>query len=197
MKKNWKFLLMIFIAFTWMIIFPMWSEWVTKDPLDVPISLNPAGTIEHNIEIPVPEKYKIILVFEKADQFHEKLKTLIGDGPRSKGIPVPIKWSLSEGKCGGDIAGGEIISRGSAGWSEREVSRHVDFIKVKPGRYVFRAAILQGVPELESIRSSLVIKTDFKNSTTWQYSLVFFGKLAIIIFGLYLIFGVLKNLLNE
>lgn len=201
MKQNWKFLLIIFIAFTWMIIFPMWSERVTKDPLDVPISLNPAGKIEHNIEIPVPEKYEIRLVFERTDLSVERLRTLIGghmcprNGPCFKGIPVPIKWSLSEGEFGNDVAGGEIISQGITNWHKYEVDRHVGFIKVKPGRYVFRAAVLQGVPELESIRSSLVIHAP--GYTTWQFVLVIYGKVAIIICGLFLIFGILKNLLNE
>jgi hypothetical protein len=199
--RHWKNLLIVIVATAWIVIFPKWSNWVTEDPLDTPILLNPPGKVERAIDIRIPEKYEVSLIFERAGQPFEKLKTLIGAGgvckinePCSKGIPVPIKWSLSEVKSGINVAVGEVISQNSNGWSKFEVDRNVGFIKAKPGRYMFKAVIFQGVPELESIKSRLAIKARPKQTETWQLSLVWWGGVAtIFIFWPLLIFAVLKT----
>jgi hypothetical protein len=188
MKQQWKYLLIAIIAIAWIVIFPMWSNWVTEDPLDALISLNPAGKIEHAIDIRIPEKYELSLIFERAGQPFEKMKTLIGamglckiNEPCSKGIPVPIRWSLSDDKSGSSVVGGETISQNSNGWSKADVYRRVGSIQVKPGHYIFRAEIMRNVPELESIKSRLAIKLRPKSSETWQIGLVWWGAIATYI----------------
>ena len=116
--------------------------------------------IDTNIWIPLRERY--FLEFERSRQGHsfEQLKQLIGDWgpPTTDGVPVAISWSLT--------------SR----WGP-DVYRHVDTIRVEPGRYRFGARILDAVPQLGTIPTRLALGNNFKTTDTWQSSALFLGAL--------------------
>jgi hypothetical protein len=180
-KRCWKSLLIVIFAAVWIFGFNNWSEWVTEKPLDMPITLTQASKIEKIIEIRMQEKYEICFIFERYGQPVEKMRTLIGamgvcvKGPCPKGIPVPVKWSLSELNSEKELLVSQVNTIDSNGWGSDEVDRHIDYLHVKPGRYLFKLEVIQSVPELESIKSRLTIKIRPKDTVSWQSGLVWWG----------------------
>jgi Domain of unknown function (DUF5625) len=166
-------------------MFPLWSRWVISDPLNAIISLSPQGTVEKNIHIILPENYSLHLMFERKGIPFEQLKSSIGAmgvckiGEQcSKGVPVPIRWSIRNIETGAISSSGEVESIDSSGWSADHVYRHLGFIKVQPGNYTFKAEVLRPVPKLAQMRTYIAIQLQPKASTTWQIGLVFWGSIG-------------------
>jgi Domain of unknown function (DUF5625) len=138
-------------------------------PLDAPITLAPRGTIEQKIQIESKEKYELALVFARGGIPFEKLRELIGamglckiGEACSKGVVVPIRWSLRHVETGEVAASGEIESFESSGWSAADVYRRIGAFTADRGSYLFRFEVLRDVPELATLRTRVTIYHPFK-----------------------------------
>jgi hypothetical protein len=173
--------LVIIALFVWIVGFIALTSFVSALPLEQPISLDPAGTIDRTIWIPLRERYSLQLEFSREGHTFEELQALIGDPfpPVRAGIPVPIEWSFTSKTSGEVVANGTSVTEGASGWG-REIWRNVTTIRVAPGRYVFHARVLRPVPELKSIPTKLALWNSFKTNDTWQSTCIFFGTLFAV-----------------
>lgn len=183
--QQWRLIALLIVAALWIGVFPIWSDWVTKNPFDAVISLSPPDSVREGIEIRIPERYMVQLKFERDGIEFKQLKKLIGamsvclpNEECSKGVPVPIRWSLKNGETGATTASGSVESIDSNGWSQAHVYRAVGVIQVQPGQYIFEAEVTRPVPELAHIRTHIAIEHQPKASTTWQMGLVWWGSMA-------------------
>lgn len=188
--QQWRLIVLLVVAALWIVAFPLWSDWVTKNPLDAVISLSPPGSVRERIEIRIPERYMVHLKFERDGIEFTQLKKLIGamavcrtDEECSKGVPVPILWSLKNSETGATISSGLVESMDSNGWSAAHVYRGVGVIQVQPGEYIFQAEVTRPVPELAHIRTQIAIEHRPKSSTTWQMGLVWWGSMGYVFFA--------------
>ena len=180
-----RLIALLAIAILWIVAFPMWSSWVTKNPLDMAISLSPQGSIREAIEIRIPERYVVQFKFERNGTDFNQLKKLIGamglcqpNEECSKGVPIPVRWSLRNSETGATVLSGLVESIDSNGWSRAHVYRGVGIIQVQPGRYVFEAEITRPVPELAHIGTHIAVEHQPKRTTTWQMGLVWWGSMG-------------------
>jgi hypothetical protein len=160
---TWGFLLGSFLGF-----FASWAYFGARathaNPIDSPITLAPKGAIEQTIQIDKKEKYEVALLFTRGGIPIEKLKELIGamgvckiGEACSKGVVVPIRWSLRKAEKGYVVASGEIESFESHGWSAADVRRRIGSFTVDRGRYLFSVEVLRDVPELATLRTRVTI----------------------------------------
>jgi hypothetical protein len=188
-KIVWKIaVLLSIIAFT--LVLSAWESYLRKPPLSEAISLNPPGTVESEIKIPLPERYELQLQFARAGHSFDELHQLIGDfNPPPGGIPVTVDWSLSAIPSGMIVDHGSAYSSGSDGWSNDYVSRSVvAAIRVKPGRYKLRVAVSEAVPQLAKLSPRVILRFEPKGATSWQMGAVLWGSI-ITVFVFYPLFA--------
>lgn len=201
--KQWQALCLLLISAAWIGLLPIWSSWITENPLDEPISLEPPGQITKEIEIRIPENFDFDLVFSRQGQAFEDLKRLVGDmgvcvrpTACSKGVAVPMSWSLTSLETSRVVSSGNAMTRDSHSWSGADVGRSISRIQVPTGRYLFRATVLKPVPELSHIKTRLQISIRGKSSSTWQMGLVWWGALGQVLvawpLGAYALFLLLR-----
>jgi hypothetical protein len=179
LRKQRRLLLLLALLATWLSVFTAWTFWVTADPLDEPIALAPAGKIDKEIHIVVPEHYTLVFRFMRAGQQYEQLRTLLGGAASTTaGIPIPIRWSLATVSDGRTVASGEVDSAGMSAWSSADIERNIGGIRVPSGRYRLKAQVLRDVPELAYIDTRLAMTNDSKAFSSWQISLVWWGGIA-------------------
>lgn len=185
--RQWRLIALLIVAAIWIIVFPVWSNWVTKSPLDAELSLFPPGSIREEIEIRIPERYRMELKFERDGTEFNQLKKVIGASniclpgeECSTGVPVPVRWSLTNSESGAVVSSGLVETANANGWSRAHVSRFVDLVQVHPGKYIFEADVTRPVPELADIRTRIVIELQPKGSTTWQVGAVWWGSMGYI-----------------
>lgn len=186
--QQWRLIVLLIVAALCIVVFPIWSDWVTKNPFDAVISLSPPGSLKEDIEIRIPERYMVQLKFERDGIEFEQLKKLIGamglcptKEECSKGVPVPIRWSLKNRQTGATTSSGLAESIDSSGWSRAHVYRRVGTIQVQPGKYIFEVEVTRPVPELVHIRTHIAIELHPKSATTWQIGLVWWGQIISFI----------------
>ena len=188
--REWNLYVILTILIVHLIGFPIWSEHVTKIPLKEKINIDPAGSIETYINIPIPQRYELVLKFKREGHEFEHLKSLIGMWSYDKhknvipsGTRIPIFWEITNPNTGEILLSSETESFGSVSWSKAEVGRLVAYIQVKPGRYKLKAKITKSVPEFKKIETYLQLSYNVKNGTTWQVSYAWIGAfLNIFIF---------------
>ncbi len=185
--QQWRLIALLCVTVVWIIVFPVCSDWVTKSPVDTKISLFPPSSIREEIEIRIPERYRMVLKFERDGIEFEHLKKVIGASniclrgeECSKGVPVPVRWSLMSSDSGEVVSSGLIETDNASGWSRAYVSRFVDLIQVQPGKYIFEAEVTRPVQELADIPTRIVIELQPKQSATWQVGAVWWGSIGHI-----------------
>lgn len=177
-KQRWLLLLLAVLTL-WLSLFSAWAHWITAKPLDEPLALAPAGMIDREIHVVVPEHYTLALRFMRTGHSFEQVNTLLGGiATTTSGIPTPVKWSLQALPGGKILASGETDAHGMQGWSSTFVERNVGGIRVPTGRYRFKAQVLHDVPELAHFDTRLVMRLQPKSSSTWQLDLVWWGSIA-------------------
>lgn len=177
-KQRWLLLLLALLTI-WLSLFSAWTHWVTADPLDEPITLAPAGMIDREIHVVVPEHYMLFFRFKRTGQSLEQMRTLIGGIASTRsGVPIPVRWSLTTLSNGRTVASGEVDAVGIASHSSADITRRVGEIHVPSGRYRFNAQIMHDVPELAHLDTSLAMQEAPKASSTWQISLAWWGTIA-------------------
>ena len=183
--QEWRRILLLVIAALWIGIFPIWRDWVTADPLDIPISLMPAEKIEKSITLVLPECYELRLEFDRSLPF-KQIETLLGSMRHARkgeklprGVHVPIHWTLSTAEKGEVVTSGEVDSVGTSAWSIDKVYCRLGYVKAPPGKYIFRAEVIHSVPELAHIRTRIGIYLNAKSSCTWQTGLAWEGSFGI------------------
>lgn len=178
---------LLVMAALWLLLFPIWSYWIAKSPLDEGITLSPGGAISKEIRIINPEYYLLNLNFEQGNTPREQLHTLLGDGSLNKdgkpipSIRVPIRWELRAVPSGSIAAAKELDSFGVTAYGADFFYRQIGGFQVKPGRYLFKAKILRDVPELAHIKTRLVMNPYPKIASTWQSTLLWWGGIATYI----------------
>ncbi len=186
--KNRQHIFLFAACCAWIVAFPIWEQQVTRDPLNTIISTFPQGKVEENISIPIPETYSLHFMFERNGIEVEQLKKTVGSmgclhaEDCSKGIPIPIRWSLKSIDSGTVVAGEEIETIDSQGWSGAHVYRNVGSVRVQPGNYVFKAEVLRPVPELAYLRTHIALQVNAKSASTWQMLTVWFGSIVQLYF---------------
>src|SRR5437660_12056970 len=94
-RIRWKLFVILALAVI-AFLFIAWSEYLQKPPLQESISLDPPGSIEREIRIPVPEQYALELEFSRDGHSYDEMKSLIGDLlDRTAGVAGPLAWSIS------------------------------------------------------------------------------------------------------
>ena len=183
--QQWRLIVLLVLSALWIALFPIWRQWVSTNPLNTAISLSPPGAVEAIIDIVLPENYSLYLMFERKGIAFEQLKSSIGAmgvckiGEQcSKGVLVPIRWSLKNVETGAIATSGEVESKDSSGWSAAHVYRRLGTVKVQPGRYIFTAGVLRPVPELAYLNTQIAIQLQPKATTTWQMGLVWWGSIG-------------------
>ena len=87
------------------------------------------------------------------------MEKLVGNFAGSRGVSVPIHWSIINAKTGNIFSSGEIESQGAKVWGGDKTSRKVaDLPDFKFGKYILRAEILRPVPEFKNINTQVVIR---------------------------------------
>ena len=172
--EQWKALALLAFSVLWIGVFPIWSNWLTKPPLDEPISLASAGSVTKVIEVRSLEPLELTFTFDRNGQSFEDMKRLIGDGgacvsptPCTKGVNVPLSWSIKDVDTLQVVASGNSATFDVSGWSRKEVQRHITSVHVPPGKYEFRAEVLRPVTELSHVASRLRLSIPPKSGQTW------------------------------
>lgn len=159
-------------------------------PIDEPISLQPAGSVDQAIWILTPDTYRLAFEFDRgsaavpAHSWHDQ-----------QGLPVPLSWSLTD-RQGRSVASGSVVSTGWDAWSAASVRRTIAMVPLKPGRYQFRAQVLKPASELPRIGARIRLSVDFKGPMSWPMAIAqLLGPLALLFVGLPLLAVLLGALL--
>ncbi|WP_211464726.1 DUF5625 family protein [Collimonas silvisoli] len=166
--KQWHPIVILVFASLWMLLFPLWADWVTAEPLDTPISFATKNTIHKEIEVRIPETYRLHLLFGRGDVPPEEMEFIGSTVFSIPNVPAPLRWSIVNKKTGVTAAGGEVESEDSRGVSGGYVTRTVALVKAPPGRYIFNAEIIRPVPELAKYQVHIQMDFGAKNTDTWQ-----------------------------
>jgi len=191
LRRHWLQFAILLISSFWLAVFPIWRNWITVDPLNTPVSLAIAGKVHAEVQVRVPETYSLHFRFERDGVLFEELKKSVGamgvcklGEPCSKGISVPVRWSITPEGSDKPLLGGEVETRDSSGWSQAHVYRSIAKVHVPTGKYTFEAEILRPVPELAKLRTTIAMQLQPKSTTTWQLGLVWWGAIARYIIAL-------------
>jgi hypothetical protein len=171
--------------------FPAWAKRVSADPLDAGVSLARPGVVDRPVQVVIPERYPVYLVFDRAGHAYEELRPLFPDLGYLHGRPVvggprvAVRWAPRPAAGGAPVAGGSAAHLHDGWWSGADVGRRVGetVIAVAPGRYVFRFEVLEPTPALAALRTRVVVGQGVKDSTTWQMGAVFWGALLAPLLG--------------
>lgn len=174
--------LILIVAILWMIFFPLWRDWVTATPLNVPISFAKKIEIRKEVIIRAEENYDLNLVFDRRGVSFEEIKRLVGNSsfcipnelPCSKGVPVVIRWNFVDQNTSAVIASGDRETHDSNGWSAEDVDRIIAQVNLPRGKYLFSAETFAPVPDLAALHTSLTLGVRLKDitSSTFTFALV-------------------------
>ena len=155
------------------------------------MSFATASKVQTGIEVRVQETYSLHFLFSRDAVPFEELKSLIGamgvcqtGEVCSKGVPVPIRWSITPVGSGKPIVEGNVVSQDSSAWSQAHVYRSIAKVRVPPGQYLFSAEVLQPAPELAKLSTAIAMGLQPKSDSTWQLGLVWWGGVAQYIIAL-------------
>jgi hypothetical protein len=189
-----------------------WKYWLTAAPLDEPVSVSEAFSLERPVDLHVSERYSLELRFDRRDASFEKLRTLVGgaygqkievnghliDAGEPLGLPIPVEWSLKNAS-GSVVVSGRSDVLGSGGWSRAEVGRQLYRGDLDAGQYTFSASLPKGVVQFHGIRAHLRLSFEPKLAhsrlmgTYWIASLVILVAIpASIVTGLLALWAWLK-----
>ena len=164
--------------------FDHWADGISAPPLDAPIAVASSGSVDQRIRIRAPDSYRLELSLYADARGMDHLRGLLGEGgydaqgkPVPSGVPIPVRWSLSEADSGKIVAQGDTETFGSSSWSGDEISRDFDRFGVPPGDYRFQARITRPVAEFAGIRAHLVARLHPKSAGSWRTSRVWDGRL--------------------
>lgn len=174
----------------------MWCDKLVQPPLNSPISVMPAGSVDEIIHIPLKEPYVIRFWFERDNRDVREMEKVFGKGtvgygenpgvlvPINPGVIIPIKWEIQS------IAGVPLISMTNetkkvsaytGRYIEREIA-HVSYspgIYLEPGDYRFVAHVLKDIPEADEYKVRLVMELPRDGAATWQLKLIFWGQVFL------------------
>lgn len=182
--------------------FDQWADGISAPPLDAPIAVSSGGGIDQRIRIRAPDRYGLELSFRADARGMDHLRGLLGDGGYDaqgkripSGVPIPVRWSLSEAESGKIVAQGDTESFGLSGVGSGEISRDFDRFAAPPGEYRFQARVTRAVPEFAGIQTHLVARLHPKSVGSWQTSRVWDGRLlsfflidpGLVLLGLFLL----------
>lgn len=153
-----------------------WRDWITVYPLDTPVALDSAQTIDQTIELRTPEYDQLVI------RFAVHYRADLAGGKTAQLPPVRLGWQL----LGLD---GALLDQGTA--STGNVSSIAsDFIEhdlailhfpQPQGTYHFKAHVLTPNAAYRDIGASLLLDSFSKGYKTWQLALLFWAVCAQIL----------------
>ena len=161
LKQHRKLGLVLLLMVAWSLWYPGYRREMTRNPLDVPISISPPGEIRETIHIPLQEEYVLLIGFDRGERDVFEWMKLLGDGhPRSKdkGIPIQVYWEIYEKRKHTLIKSERISTFQISGWKPNYVFRRISDIKVPPGEYEVVVKLLQEIPEIKNPHARIVMK---------------------------------------
>lgn len=189
------------ILVVWLVGFYAWINETFTAPLDEPIALSSAGTVERDIRLRLDAPHRLQIVFAVGTRPREEAMQLIGDKSSCQekrpaklcDIAVPLQWSIIN-PSGQVVAAGETETHGIIGWTADEIYRvAASPIRLPVGRYRFNASVLRNVSEFDGITARLSLALPgSKVSFGWQSDLAFFGGYLnfFLILPITVIFGI-------
>ena len=179
----------ILLTFGWCVAFALWIDWVST-PLRIPVSLSSVGSYEAKFQIRESEKDRLQLIFEPHGASDTYLEYIAGTGfvcavfgKCFSDISVPIRWSIT--RLGEDepVVADDVVMVNAGKRLLRRARPNYTYMRLLPGQYSFKAEVLQPVPELAGIFSSIALKFRFKlkGSHSWQVGYIWYGQLIFLI----------------
>jgi hypothetical protein len=198
-KQNWQIYLGLILLCLHFVGHYIFVKYYSVQPFEGPIALNPAGKISNLIEIRMPQRYVMDLVFCREGHDLEKLNKLIGGVyiEERKGIIIPVKWSLKAVRTNEIVLQNQVQTQGAHGWSRKYVNRFIGNITVKPGAYNLEVEILQSIPELQGVDTRIQLAYITKNGTTWHSGYMWWGMIFNYFVAPFLIISLLCKLFQR
>lgn len=182
--------------------FDQWADGISAPPLDAPIAVSSGGGVDQRIRIRAPDSYRLQLSMQADARGMDHLRELLGNGSYDaqgkripSGVPIPVRWSLSEADSGTIVAQGDTETFGASAVGSDEISRDFDRFAAPPGEYRLQARVTRPVPEFAGIQTHLVARLHPKSAGSWQTSRVWDGRLlsfllidpGLVLLGLFLL----------
>jgi hypothetical protein len=154
--------------------FSLWRDWITTDPLDVPITLSQAQIIDESVEIRAPDYTQLIIRFTGLNR--QTLNTLAAFDKAHVLPPVTVQWKLL-------TPDGVVIDQGDAhtgkvdGWASDFVDHELGTIHYPQptGHYRFQAQVVSPDPAYSQINAHLMLDAHAKSASDWRFELLFFA----------------------
>ncbi|GAB5343223.1 hypothetical protein [Pseudomonas fluorescens] len=176
--------------------FSLWRDWITTYPLDVPIMLHQAQTIDEPLEIRAPDYNRLIIRF--TDLNRRTLDALATFDKAHVLPPVTVRWKLL-------TADGVVIDQGDAhtgkvaGWASDVVDHELGVVHYPQltGHYRFQAQVDSPDHAYSQINAHLMLDAYPKSARDWRFELLYSGMYAqalvlwplVVLGGLFMIYN--------
>jgi len=157
--------------------FSLWRDWITTDPLDVPITLHQTQTIDKPLEIRAPDYNRLIIRFTDLDR--QTLNALADFDNTHALPPVTVQWKLLTRDNvvidQGDARTGEVRA-----WASGMVDHDLGIVHYPQatGHYRFQAQVVSPDSAYSQINAHLMLDAYPKSASDWRFELLFFGMYA-------------------
>lgn len=181
------------------VVLRLFTVWATTLPLDVPVRLDQAGTLDFPIEARTLEFETLAVVFSTDELPLYTVRKLSG-GPIWENeqwveyppAPMTLAWKLL-------TPAGELLSegQGSVGkeltsYGSNEITRAVANIPMEPGDYRLQVNVLTPDARFGEVATRLAIVAEGKGKT-WQSSIAWWGSIisGVLLIPLMVVCGLL------
>jgi len=157
--------------------FSLWRDWITTDPLDVPIALHRAQTIDEPLEIRTPDYNRLIIRF--TDLNRQTLNAL-ADFDNTRALPpVTVQWKLLT-RDGVEIDQGNAPTGKVRAWANDAVDHDLGIVNFPQatGHYRFQAQVVSPDSAYSQINAHLMLDAHPKSASDWRFELLFLGMYA-------------------
>jgi hypothetical protein len=189
----------IVAAWIWIILFPLWIDYLKRLPLDEPFSVTGAQNIERIINIPRRHSYHLALqgYVEPSDIRRSEL--------RGKALSIGIDWSI-ESTDGRTSYNGKAEQVGTVSLRSNQAAMSISDVNLYPrGEYRFSAHLSKPAWELSDIDWHIVllpqggkIVQDWRDHIAWVGLLLFpLIRTGIIILSVYLVWEIVRTKLRR
>ena len=160
--------------------FSLWRDWITTDPLDVPITLYQAQTIDEPVEIRAPDYNRLIIRFTDLNQ--RTLNALAAFDKADVLPPVTVQWQLL-------TTDGVVIDQGNAptgkveGWASDFVDHELGIVHYPQpvGHYRFQAQVVSPDRAYSQINAHLMLDAYPKSASDWRFEFLYSGMYAQVL----------------
>jgi hypothetical protein len=140
---------------------------LSRPPITLPFEVQKAGAeVESDVQVVEHREYIFSLVFrfdEKNPVDRSRVKKLVGDDGQNKdgdpGISTPLRLKITLIGSGSEepVFDQEIQSLRLRSWGGNFFSKHIAYVRLKPGHYRIRVQSLKDVPELGGTKTDFAV----------------------------------------